>query len=110
MSQMIDDLSESLTDDLYRKTRNQINTFINETNALLAAGDVLREDRTRLARARLAEFLSRTEPPAPAADAAPPLAKAAVNARRFVEAHPWAAVGAAAGVGLIVSLWLRHRD
>lgn len=111
MTQMIREMSESLTDDLYEKNRAQLNTFIDETNALLAAGDVLHEDRTALARERLTEFLKRAEAvsAAPAA-AVPPVTRAVSSARTYVKANPWVAVGAAAGVGVLVSLLLNRRS
>lgn len=57
MSQKINDLADTLSDNLYEKTRAQLNAFLDETNALLAAGDALNEDRTGLAHERLAAFL-----------------------------------------------------
>lgn len=110
MTQMIRDMSESLSDDLYEKTRAQLSTFIDETNALLAAGDVLREDRTALARERLTEFLKRAETAYPSPTVVPPVTRALSNARSYVKANPWVAVGAAAGVGILVSLLLNRRS
>lgn len=110
MTQMIKDMSESLSDDLYEKTRAQLNTFIDETNALLAAGDVLREDRTTLARERLTAFLARVEETSAQPAAVPPVTRAVSSARNYVKANPWVAVGAAAGVGIVVSLLLNRRS
>jgi len=110
MTQMIRDMSESLSDDLYEKKRAQLNTFIDETNALLEAGDVLREDRTALARERLTEFLERAETAYASPTVVPPVTRALSTARSYVKANPWIAVGAAAGVGILVSLLLNRRS
>jgi len=110
MTQMIKDMSESLSDDLYEKTRAQLNTFIDETNALLAAGDVMHEDRTALARERLTEFLKRAEAASAAPAVVPPVTRAMASARSYVRANPWVAVGAAAGIGVLVSLLFNRRS
>jgi ElaB/YqjD/DUF883 family membrane-anchored ribosome-binding protein len=119
MSQMIDNLTATLSEDLYAKTRAQLNTFINETNALLAAGDALHEDRTSLAHERLTAFLKEaasrgeTVSEASAIDGVPllpPITRAIDQAKGFVKANPWAAVAAATGVGLVVSLLLNRRN
>ncbi|TDV67680.1 ElaB/YqjD/DUF883 family membrane-anchored ribosome-binding protein [Pseudomonas sp. LP_7_YM] len=118
---MIDNFAETLSDDLYEKTRKQLNTFIDETNALLAAGDALHEDRTSQARERLNRFLKGASLRAAASRGAefatsefaveqPPLTRAIDGAKGYVRAYPWAAVGAAAGVGLIVSILLNRRQ
>lgn len=112
---MINDLSETLKDDLYEKTRAQLNAFIEETNALLAAGDALHEDRTAVARARLTEFLNGGAVSALEVDAAqaleePPVTRALLKAKNLVQSNPWAAVGAAAAIGLGVSLLLKRRQ
>jgi ElaB/YqjD/DUF883 family membrane-anchored ribosome-binding protein len=108
MTQMLDNVAETLNEDLYQKTRAQLNAFLEETNALLAAGDALHEDRTAQARERLAEFLEGAELEAaletPARAQVPPLTRVMEDTQNFVKANPWAAVGAAAGVGLIVSM------
>ncbi len=115
MSQTIDNLTETLSEDLYEKTRKQLNTFIDETNALLAAGDALHEDRTTQARERLTAFLKGAAlkgAEAVAVDATveqPPLTRVINDAKGYVKTHPWVAVGAAAGVGLIVSVLLNRR-
>jgi len=109
MTHMIKDMSESLSDDLYEKTRAQLNTFIDETNALLAAGDVLREDRTALARERLTEFLKRAEAVSTESAVVPPVTRVVSTARSYVTSNPWVALGAAAGVGILVSLMLNRR-
>jgi len=106
MTQMLNNVAETLNEDLYQKTRAQLNTFLDETNALLAAGDALQEDRTALARERLAAFLAGTSTPELRIAAQPPLTRVMEDTRKFVKANPWAAVGAAAGVGLILSLLL----
>lgn len=111
MSQMMTEIDDSLRDDLYRKTRAQLATFIDETNALLAAGDALREDRTALARDRLAAFLQRVADPETAPEPEmPPLTQAADSVRRYVKAHPRTALGVAAGCGLIASFFLARRS
>lgn len=110
MTQMIREMSESLTDDLYERTRAQLNTFIDETNALLAAGDMLHEDRTALARERLTEFLKQAETDYASPTVVPPVTRVLSNARSYVKANPWVAVGAAAGVGILVSLLLNRRS
>ena len=128
---MIDTLTETLSEDLYEKTRAQLNTFINETNALLAAGDAMHEDRTTEARDRLTAFLkgaalrgaaSRGSTPRGTAagrvlpaterviEPQPPLTRVIRDAKGYVKTHPWVAVGAAAGVGLIVSVLLNRRQ
>lgn|ERR1700712_1622092 len=107
MSQTISDVAETLSDDLYERTRAQLNTFIDETNALLAAGDALHEDRTGLARERLTEFLKGAAVAAVRVERAPdvpPVTRVLATAKGYVTAHPWAAVGAAASLGLAVSL------
>jgi ElaB/YqjD/DUF883 family membrane-anchored ribosome-binding protein len=104
MTQMLDNVAETLNEDLYQKTRAQLNTFLAETNALLAAGDALREDRTGLARERLAAFLAGASTPEPQIVQRPPLTRVLEDAQNFVKANPWPALGVAAGVGLIVSL------
>ncbi|WP_296187248.1 glycine zipper domain-containing protein [Pseudomonas sp. UBA1879] len=116
MSKLTDTLTETLSEDLYAKTRAQLNTFINETNALLAAGDALHEDRTNVARDRLVAFLkeaalrgeSVTE--GDVLPIEPPVTRALNEAKGFVRANPWAAVATAAGVGLVVSLLLNRRQ
>ncbi|MFJ5295889.1 hypothetical protein ACIQAL_05085 [Pseudomonas sp. NPDC088368] len=116
MSKMIDNLTETLSEDLYEKTRAQLNTFINETNALLAAGDALHEDRTSQAHARLIAFLKdaatrgETVSERDFLPERPPLTRALDEAKVFVKANPWAAVAAAAGVGLVVSILLNRRQ
>lgn len=114
MTQMLNDVAQTLNDDLYQKTRSQLNTFLNETNALLAAGDALHEDRTAQARARLVEFLESRrgygESPEPPFVHQPTITRVLNDAQRFVRANPWAAVGAAAGVGMVVSLLLARRS
>ncbi|WP_296256070.1 MULTISPECIES: DUF883 family protein [unclassified Pseudomonas] len=115
MSKTIDNITETLTNDLYRKTRQQLNTFIDETNALLAAGDELHQDRTSQARERLTAFLKgavlrSAEAVVDASVEQPPLGRAIGDAKAYVKSHPWLAVGAAAGVGLIVSVWLNRRQ
>lgn len=121
MSKMIDNFAETLNHDLYEKTRKQLNTFIDETNALLAAGDALHEDRTSQARERLTTFLKGASLRAAASRGAdyamsglaieqPPLTRAIDGAKGYVKAYPWIAVGAAAGVGLIVSIFLSRRQ
>ncbi|MGH8417368.1 MAG: glycine zipper domain-containing protein [Pseudomonas sp.] len=116
MSKTIDNLTETLSEDLYEKTRRQLNTFIHETNALLAAGDALHEDRTTDARERLANFLKGAALNGAAASAVgvqteqPPLTRVISDAKSYVKSHPWVAVGAAAGVGLIVSMLLNRRQ
>ncbi|MDH0747144.1 hypothetical protein N5D61_12400 [Pseudomonas sp. GD03842] len=109
MSQ-INKVSESLTDDLYRKTRDQLNTFINETNALLAAGDALHQDRTALAHKRLTAFLEQAERSVTEPASAPsPVAHWLETGRDYVKAHPWQVVGVAAGLGILGSFLLRRR-
>lgn len=116
MSKMIDNLTETLSEDLYEKTRAQLNTFINETNALLAAGDALHEDRTGQARDRLIAFLKEAATRGETVSERdfipeqPPVTRAISEAKLFVKANPWAAVAAAAGVGLVVSLLLNRRE
>lgn len=108
---MISGVSESLRDDLYQKTRDQLNLFIDETNALLAAGDALHEDRTALARERLAEFLKRSDVSASEApEPIPPVTRALDSTREYVQANPWAAVGAAVGLGIIASVLLNRKS
>ncbi|SET21759.1 glycine zipper domain-containing protein [Pseudomonas graminis] len=110
---MASDITEKLRDDLYQKTRSELNTFLDETNALLAAGDALNEDRTTQARERLKDFLARGTSPVTEIEMAaqPALTRAVGNAKSYVTTHPWAAVGVAAGVGLVASLLLkRNRD
>lgn len=109
MSQKINDLADTLSDDLYEKTRAQLNTFLDETNALLAAGDALHEDRTALAHERLAAFLKSSAAAVVHAEGEPPVTRVLNDARRYVTANPWMAVGAAAGVGLLVSLLLKRK-
>jgi ElaB/YqjD/DUF883 family membrane-anchored ribosome-binding protein len=109
MTQLLNNVAETLNEDLYQKTRAQLTAFLNETNALLAAGDALHEDRTAQARERLAEFLEGAEleamtEPGQVGAQQPPLSKVMEDTQNFVKANPWAAVGAAAGVGLIISL------
>lgn len=104
MTQMLNNVAETLNEDLYQKTRAQLNTFLDETNALLAAGDALHEDRTGLARERLAAFLAGASTPELQIVQPPPLTRVMEDTQNFVKANPWAAVGAAAGVGLILSL------
>jgi ElaB/YqjD/DUF883 family membrane-anchored ribosome-binding protein len=109
---MASEIIESLQDDLYQKTRSQLNTFLDETNALLAAGDALHEDRTAQARMKLKEFLSGSTPLTPEyayAEVEPVLTRAVAQTKAYVKTHPWAAVGAAAGIGLVTSLLLKRR-
>ncbi|MFJ3486531.1 hypothetical protein ACIPL1_24475 [Pseudomonas sp. NPDC090202] len=106
---MASSISEILDEDLYRKTREQLNTFLDETNALLAAGDALHEDRTELARQRLAEFLQgKVQVEANHETAQPLVERVLAETKGYVKAHPWAAVGAAAAVGVVVSLLLKR--
>jgi ElaB/YqjD/DUF883 family membrane-anchored ribosome-binding protein len=110
---MASDITEKLRDDLYQKTRSELNTFLDETNALLAAGDALNEDRTTQARERLKDFLARGTSPVTEIELAaqPALTRAVGTAKSYVTTHPWAAVGVAAGLGLVASLLLkRNRD
>lgn len=108
---MSKDITEALTEDLYQKTRSQLNTFLDETNALLAAGDALNEDRTSQAHARLKAFLAEASAPIMAHEpAAPIVTRALAETKSYVKANPWAAVGAAAGLGLVVSLLLKRRN
>ncbi len=109
MSQLINNLTETLSDDLYEKTRAQLNAFLNETNALLATGDVLHEDRTALARERLAEFLKGAQLSALQIGGPPPVTRALNQVKSHVASHPWVAVGAAASLGLLVSWWLNRK-
>ncbi|WP_062381333.1 DUF883 family protein [Pseudomonas abietaniphila] len=108
MSQKINDLADTLSDNLYEKTRAQLNAFLDETNALLAAGDALNEDRTGLAHERLAAFL-KSSAAAVHAEGEPPVTQVLNDAKRYVKANPWLAVGAAAGVGLLVSVLLNRK-
>jgi len=110
MAHLPSDISETLRDDLYQKTRAQLNAFLDETNALLATGDAIREDRTALARERLTEFLQRSDESAVAVNAEPPLTRVLNDTKAYVVARPWLAVGAAAGVGLVVSLLLMRNQ
>jgi ElaB/YqjD/DUF883 family membrane-anchored ribosome-binding protein len=110
---MASDITEKLRDDLYQKTRSELNTFLDETNALLAAGDALNEDRTSQAHERLKDFLARGTSPVLEVElnAQPTLTRAVNSTKSYVTAHPWAAVGVAAGLGLVASLLLkRNRD
>lgn len=108
MSQKINDLADTLSDDLYERTRAQLNAFLDETNALLAAGDALNEDRTALAHERLAAFLKSSATSAFHVEGEPPVTRVLNDARHYVTTHPWMAVGAAAGVGLLVSMLLKR--
>ncbi|WP_346830619.1 hypothetical protein ABDX87_26880 [Pseudomonas abietaniphila] len=108
MNQTINNLTDTLSDNLYEKTRAQLNTFLDETNALLAAGDALNEDRTALARERLAAFLKGSAEAAVHVEGQPPVTRVLNDARHYVKANPWIALGAAAGVGLLVSLLLKR--
>jgi len=108
MNQTINKMTDSLSEDLYEKTRAQLNTFLDETNALLAAGDALQEDRTAQAHQRLAEFLKGSATAAFHTEEQPPVTRVLNDARQYVKANPWMAIGAAAGVGLLVSLLLKR--
>ncbi|PHX45929.1 hypothetical protein AO263_17180 [Pseudomonas sp. NZIPFR-PS5] len=84
---MASDITEKLRDDLYQKTRSELNTFL--------------------------EFLARGTSAVTEIemDAQPALTRAVGNAKSYVTTHPWAAVGVAAGLGLVASLLLkRNRD
>lgn len=109
MTPIVSDISATLREDLYEKTRAQLNRFLDETNALLAAGDALREDRTEQARERLAAFLEGVDVSVQPVEAPPPLTRAVGQAQGWVVSRPWAAVGAAAGVGLLLSLLLLRK-
>lgn len=106
MTRMPSDISETLREDLYEKTRAQLNTFLDETNALLAAGDALHEDRTATARERLTDFLKGVDASVVTIEQEPPLTRVLGDVKRYVKERPLIAVGAAAGVGLIASLLL----
>jgi ElaB/YqjD/DUF883 family membrane-anchored ribosome-binding protein len=108
MNQTINTLTDTLSEDLYEKTRAQLNTFLDETNALLAAGDALQEDRTALAHERLAEFLKSSATAAFHTEAQPPITRVLNDAKQYVKTNPWMAIGAAAGVGLLVSVLLKR--
>lgn len=110
MSSKINELADELTEDLYEKTRTQLRTFLDETNALLAAGDALNEDRTSTARERLAAFLASAERSVAPPEFQPPVSRAIVQAKGYVMDHPWTAVGIAAGAGLVVSMLLNRRQ
>lgn len=110
MSSTIDNVTEKLTEDLYQKTRAQLNAFLDETNALLAAGDALHEDRTNLAHERLTDFLKSADRAALPRHEQPPVTHAIEQAKVYVKANPWMAVGAAAGIGLVVSMLLNRRQ
>nr|WP_314578951.1 hypothetical protein [uncultured Pseudomonas sp.] len=106
MTRMLSDISETLRDDLYEKTRAQLNTFLDETNALLAAGDALNEDRTATARERLTDFLKGVDASVATIEQEPPVTRVLGDVKRYVQERPLIAVGAAAGVGLIASMLL----
>ncbi len=106
---MINNLTESLSDDLYERTHAQLNAFLNETNALLEAGDALHEDRTELARERLTEFLKGAELSALRLEQPPPVTRALNSVKGYVTTRPWVALGAAAAVGVVVSLLLKRK-
>jgi ElaB/YqjD/DUF883 family membrane-anchored ribosome-binding protein len=108
MNQTINKLTDTLSEDLYEKTRAQLNTFLDETNALLAAGDALQEDRTALAHERLAEFLKGSAAAVIDTEGLPPVTRVLNDAKHYVKANPWMAIGAAAGVGLLVSVLLKR--
>lgn len=117
MSKTIDNLSETLNDDLHKKTRKELNAFVDETNALLAAGDAVHEDRTHEAEERLDTFLKRAAvvevedlPVELEAELQPPLAGVISDATGYVQSHPWKAVGAAAGIGFLVSVLLNRKQ
>jgi ElaB/YqjD/DUF883 family membrane-anchored ribosome-binding protein len=104
------EITDTLRDDLYEKTRAELNTFLAETNALLAAGDALHEDRTALAQERLAVFLRGAANVVLSDDDVETVGRSPlVKARDYVTAHPWHAVGVAAAAGLLVSVWLNRR-
>jgi len=106
MTPISSEIDQTLRDDLYQKTRAQLNAFLDETNALLAAGDALNEDRTALARERLADFLNGVEiAEAPVAQE-PPLTHVLSVVKDYVKARPLMALGASAAAGLVVSLLL----
>ncbi|WP_342652907.1 hypothetical protein [Pseudomonas sp. F3-2] len=106
------DITETLREDLYEKTRKQLNTFLNETNELLTAGDALHEDRTAQARQRLTDFLANANSTAVDYDdtQTPVVTRVLNQGKAYVQTHPWAAVGAAAGIGLVVSLLLKRNS
>lgn len=107
---MATDITKKLTDDLYDKTRSELSTFLNETNALLQAGDAINEDRTRQARDRLSAFLDRAADTVTSYDTAVEHGSQAFSiAKAYVKANPWQAIAAAAGVGLLVSVVLNRR-
>ena|GEM_PF-978541 len=109
MTPIVSDISATLREDLYEKTRAQLNRFLDETNALLAAGDALHEDRTEQARERLAAFLEGVDVSVQPVEVPPPLTRALGQAQGWVVSRPWAAVGAAAGGGLLLSLLLLRK-
>jgi ElaB/YqjD/DUF883 family membrane-anchored ribosome-binding protein len=100
---------DSLSEDLYQKTREELDTFLNETDELLAAGDALNEDRTAQAEARLAAFLRGATTSVMSEDTQATARESFFKAKTYVQDHPWHAVGIAAGVGLLVSVWLKRR-
>jgi ElaB/YqjD/DUF883 family membrane-anchored ribosome-binding protein len=107
---MTSKITDKLGEDLYEKTRAELNTFLEETNALLAAGDALHEDRTAQAQDRLAAFL-RGAANSVLDDAQQASARESFfKAKAYVQTHPWQAVGLAAGIGLIASLVLKRRQ
>ncbi|MEQ7920384.1 hypothetical protein ABQX22_14415 [Xanthomonas sp. WHRI 1810A] len=108
---MAKDITKQLTDDLYDKTRSELSTFLNETDALLQAGDAINEDRTSQARQRLNAFLDSAASTVTSYDTAVDRSSQALSsAKAYVKANPWQAVAAAAGIGLLVSIVLNRRD
>jgi ElaB/YqjD/DUF883 family membrane-anchored ribosome-binding protein len=108
---MATDITKNLTDDLYDKTRSELRTFLNETDALLRAGDAINEDRTSQARQRLGAFLDRAADTVTSYDTVVDHSTQAFSsAKAYVKANPWQAVAVAAGAGLLVSLLLNRRD
>lgn len=108
---MSKDFTNTLTDDLYEKTRSELNAFLKETDALLKAGDAVNEDRTDVARSRLRAFLDSASK---SVTSEGPLVEHGVpafeKAKAYVKEKPWHAVAAAAGVGLVVSILLNRRQ
>jgi ElaB/YqjD/DUF883 family membrane-anchored ribosome-binding protein len=108
---MASDIPKKLTDDLYDKTRSELDTFLKETDALLKAGDAVGEDRANLARDRFSAFLDSAAESLTVHDG--PLdrsSEALSKAKAYVKSNPWQAVGVAAGVGLLVSILLKRRQ
>ncbi|WP_295479404.1 hypothetical protein [uncultured Pseudomonas sp.] len=108
---MARDIADKLADDLKVKTRSELDTFLDQANALIERGNAIGAQRGPQSRHLLGQLLDRADallkPREPLVPGVEP--SKVEQAKAFVRAHPGKSVLIAVGVGLVLKRLL-NRD